>query len=114
LKYGSLNLLEPSGPVQACNGTAVPGICSRALEQIIYICNNRSVLTINETSPLACQCQQALNDISARHAVGLFWVPGQVAVRGNEIADKLAMGGSAQRFVGPEPVLGVSRQNIRK
>jgi len=24
LKSGSLNLLEPSGPVQACTGTAVP------------------------------------------------------------------------------------------
>ena len=23
-KYGSLNLLEPSGPVQGCNGTALP------------------------------------------------------------------------------------------
>jgi len=32
----------------------------------------------------------------------------------NEIADELARGGSAQRFVGPEPVLGVSRQNIRR
>jgi hypothetical protein len=33
--------------------------------------------------------------------------------RGNEITDKLARDGSAQRFVGPEPFLGVSRQNIR-
>jgi hypothetical protein len=24
LKSGSLNLLEPSGPVKACNGTALP------------------------------------------------------------------------------------------
>jgi hypothetical protein len=24
LKFGSLNLLEPSGPVQACNGIALP------------------------------------------------------------------------------------------
>jgi hypothetical protein len=27
LKSGSLNLLEPSGPVQACNGIAVPLYC---------------------------------------------------------------------------------------
>ena len=46
--------------------------------------------------------------------MGLFWVPGHAGVRGNEIADELARGGSAQRFVGPEPVLGVSRQNIRR
>jgi len=24
LKFGNLNLLEPSGPVQACNGIALP------------------------------------------------------------------------------------------
>ena len=23
-KYGNLNFLEPSGPIQACNGTALP------------------------------------------------------------------------------------------
>jgi hypothetical protein len=33
-------------------------------------------------------------------------------VRGNEIADVLARGGSAPKFVGPELALGVSRQNI--
>jgi len=66
------------------------------------------------TSPLVRQCQQALDDISARHAVGLYWVPEHAGVRGNEITDKLARGGSAQWFVGPEPFLGVSRQNIRR
>jgi hypothetical protein len=29
LKSGSLKLLEPSGPVQACNGTALPLQCSK-------------------------------------------------------------------------------------
>jgi ribonuclease HI len=64
------------------------------------------------TPPLVQQCQKALNDISARHTVGLYWVPGHAGVRGNEIANKLARSGSAQRFVGPEHFLGVSRQNI--
>ena len=27
LKSGSLNLLESSGPVQACNGIAIPRVC---------------------------------------------------------------------------------------
>jgi ribonuclease HI len=63
-------------------------------------------------SHLVQQCQQALNDISARHAVGLFRIPGHVRVRGNEITNELARGGLAKQFVGPEPVLGVSRQNI--
>jgi ribonuclease HI len=64
------------------------------------------------TSPLVCQCQQALNDISAQHAVRLYWVPGHAGVRGNETADKLARSGFGQRFIWPEPFLGVSRQNI--
>ena len=59
------------------------------------------------------QCQQALNDISTRHAVRLQWVPGHAGLRGNEIADKLARSGSGQQFIGPEPFSGVSRQNIR-
>ena len=46
--------------------------------------------------------------------MGLYWVPGHARVRGNEITDKLARSGSGQRFVAPEPFLGVSRQNIRR
>jgi hypothetical protein len=65
------------------------------------------------TSRFVQQCQQALNDISARYVVGLFWVPGHDGVRVNEIADRLARSGSGHRFIGSEPFLGVSRQNIR-
>jgi hypothetical protein len=39
---------------------------------------------------------------------------GHARVQGNEIADKLARDGSVPRFVGLEPFLGVSRQNIRR
>ena len=69
---------------------------------------------VRTTSHLVRQCQQALNDISTRHTVGLFWVPGHAGVRENEIADKLERDVSAQRFVGHEPVLGVCRQKIRR
>jgi len=51
------------------------------------------------TSPLAQQCQKALNDISTRHAVGLYWVPGHAGVRSNEIAYELARDGSILNFV---------------
>ena len=44
----------------------------------------------------------------------LYWVPGHAGMRGNEIADRLAKSGSGQRFIGPKPCLGVSRQNIRR
>jgi ribonuclease HI len=64
--------------------------------------------------PLIRRCQKALNDIATQLAVGLYWVPGHAGVRGNEIADRLTRSGSVQRFVEPESLLGVSRQNIRR
>jgi len=66
------------------------------------------------TSPLVQQCQKALNDIPTRHAVRLHWVPGHAGIRGNEIADELARGGSVLRFLGPEPALGASRRDMQK
>jgi hypothetical protein len=65
-----------------------------------------------ELSSLVQRCQVVLNDISTQHSVGLYWVPGHAGVWKNEIADKLARGGSVEKFVGLEPFLGVSRQNI--
>jgi len=65
-------------------------------------------------SPLVQQCQKALNDISTKRAVGLCWVPVHAGVRGNEIADELARGGSAPKFIGPDLALGVSRQDMRR
>jgi len=44
----------------------------------------------------------------------MFWVPGHSRVRGNEIADELAIEGTVNRFVEPEPALRVSRQIIGK
>jgi len=41
-----------------------------------------------------------------------MWV-GHAGIRGNEIADELARGGSSLGFLGPEPALGVSRQDIQ-
>ena len=46
--------------------------------------------------------------------VGLYWVPGHAGVRGNETAKEFARDGSVLEFVGPEPALGVSRQDIRR
>jgi len=71
-------------------------------------------LQAGRTSPLVQQRQKTLNDISTRHTVGLYWVPGHARVQGNEMANKLPRDGSIQTFFGPELALGVSTQNIRK
>jgi len=73
----------------------------------------KALKAVRTTSPLVQQCQKALNDISTRYAVGLYWVPGLAGIRGNEIADELASGGSGLLFLGPEPALGVSRRDIQ-
>jgi len=80
-------------------------------EKYMSICSNsqaalKALKAVRTTSPLVHQCQKALNDISIRHTVGLFWAPGHAGIWGNEIADGLARGGTALRFLGPEPALG--------
>jgi len=88
-------------------------------EKYVSICSDsltalKALKAVRTTSPLVHQCQKALNDISIRHVVGLFWVPGHAGIRGNEIANGLARGGTALRFLGPEPALGVSRRDLQK
>jgi hypothetical protein len=88
-------------------------------EEYVSICSNsqaalRAIQAAKTTCPLVRQYQKALNNISIRHAVGQYWVPGHAGLRGNEIDDKLARDGSVQWFVGPEPFLAFSRQNIRR
>jgi hypothetical protein len=41
LKSGSLNLLEPSGPVKACNGIAVPVLCVLFVCKCVMYCCHR-------------------------------------------------------------------------
>ena len=60
---------------------------------------------VRTTSSLVHQCQKALNDISTRYVVVLFWISEHARVRGNEIAYELARGGCVLGYLGPEPVL---------
>ena len=78
------------------------------LEKYVSICSDsqaalKALQAVRTLSPLVHQCQRVLNDISTRHAVGLYWVPGHAGVPGKEIANELARGGSALGFLGPEP-----------
>ena len=83
-------------------------------EKHVSVCSdNQTVLKslqATRTTPLLFQqCHKALNDISTRYVVGLYWVPGHAGMQGNEIADELMRGGSVWGFLGPEPALGVCR-----
>jgi len=88
-------------------------------EKYVNICSDslatlKALEAVRTTSPLVHQSQKTLNDISIRHAVGLFLVPGHTGIRGNEIADGLARCGTTLRFLGSEPALGVYRRNSQK
>jgi len=87
-------------------------------EKYVSICSDsqaalRALNAVRTTSSLVHQCQKVLNDISLRHVVGLIWVSEHAGIRGNEIADGLARGGTALRFLGLEPALGVSRRDLQ-
>jgi len=47
LKSGGLNLLEPSGPVQACNGIALPFFCDQALVKNKYERKTTVIVQVN-------------------------------------------------------------------
>jgi len=91
----------------------------RTGQKYVSICSDsqaalKALQAAKTTSPFVRKCQKALNNISTQHTVGLHWVPGLAGVQGNEIGNRLARDSSVHLFVGPQPVLGVSRQNIRR
>jgi ribonuclease HI len=56
------------------------------LEKYVTICSDsqavlKALQAAKISSPLVRECQQALNDISTRHTVGLYWVPRHAGVR---------------------------------
>jgi len=48
MKSGNLNFLEPSGPLQACNGTALPLLCDISYE----LKKNQALQTLRESSAI--------------------------------------------------------------
>ena len=72
-------------------------------EKYVSICSDsqaalKALQAAKTTSPLVRQCQKTLNDISNRHTVGLYWVPGHAGVRGNKITNRFATDGSVQNL----------------
>jgi len=88
-------------------------------EKYVNICSDaqaalKALKAVRRTTRLVHQCHKALNDISTRHVAGLLWVRGHAGVRGNEIADELARGPSALRFLATEPALGSLGETYKK
>lgn len=62
------------------------------------------------TSQLVGECHEALNRLAGINRVTLIWVPGHCGIKGNNVADELAKEGARKRFIGPEPIVGVSNK----
>jgi ribonuclease HI len=74
-------------------------------EKHVNICSDsqaalKSLQATRTISLLVPECLKALNDISIRHVVGLYWDPGHARIRGNEIAYELARGAPFEVFWG--------------
>ena len=52
-------------------------------------------------------CIRNLNQLGKQNQVSIAWIPGQVGVHGNEVADYVAKSGSKSKMRGPEPFITV-------
>ena len=57
----------------------------------------KAIQVAKTASPLVQQCQKALDDISTRHTVGMYCVPGHARLRGNEITVEVITVDSIQK-----------------
>ena len=71
LKSGSLNLLEPSGPVQACNGTALPLLNSVVL--LVLVVRREENVKLYHFRRIISYCFDLLGQVSVKaQSIDLF------------------------------------------
>uniref|UniRef100_T1I394 RNase H domain-containing protein n=1 Tax=Rhodnius prolixus TaxID=13249 RepID=T1I394_RHOPR len=51
--------------------------------------------------------------MARQNKVRLVWFPGHVGIKGNETTDPPASNGANTPFIGPEPVLGITKGAVR-
>ncbi|KAL1446330.1 hypothetical protein WDU94_005475 [Cyamophila willieti] len=73
----------------------------------------KTLTTTKVQSKLAWECIGTLNDLAASNQVHLEWIPGHRDIQGNETADKMARIGAGTKFIGPEPVLGLTKSTLK-
>nr|CAH7756690.1 unnamed protein product [Callosobruchus chinensis] len=96
----------------ACNEEVRKG-----MERKVYICSDsqaalKAICGPRTRTPLVQECAERLEELTRLKEVILMWVPGHMGVPGNEEADRLARLGTRGPFVGPEPAIGLSRQQV--
>jgi hypothetical protein len=69
MKSGNLNFLEPSGPLQACNGTALPLLLPPSCAVVMKSEN----LNFLEPSGLHQACNGTVLPFDGRHSVDVVW-----------------------------------------
>jgi hypothetical protein len=65
-------------------------------------------------SKLVWDCYQSLVKLAEHNRIQLIWVPGNMGIHGNEMADQLASQGFLCPLTGPEPALGISAKVARE
>lgn len=97
---------------------AQENIDRKVKETTIYILSDSQAALKALTSPkvdsrLIHNGVQALNKLGRHNKVRLIWIPGHKGFTGNEKADELARKGSTNKYIGPEPYVGLSQGTIK-
>ena len=92
-------------------------LCHRYSDSIAICTDSQAALKAlaspKVTSALVAETVAALRELAIHNSVRLVWVSGHHGVPGNEVADVLAKQTSAQPYIGPEPVIGVTSTAVR-